>query len=573
MELSAVVPLVEENVELFRVFWPPDPNMVQSRPGLCMIAMVRQAAGGGVLVAMPTALVPAGSLPLDPREGDIVGPHVQLEVPGVRMSDAGLDHIGVDIALHVVDLGQEALQAITPLSWVPESEDQGLIGFGEDLDIIPDPHALVDAIRLWIADQAGQRVAYYSAEEGAEFVEEPVQAVPLPSREELTARGISPTRSAATGRPKDPPKDPPKKRVTTAVLSEQLSGLMDIIPSMVDQISELQKGQVALQESLEQQKVTPPPRASQLPVSAAVQGVSGFAKMMGQPPKTRPLPHLGTGQATLTSGLDGNVPPQAFAEESSPAAHADPFAKAMLEQSKALMTLVAHMQQGGDPLLDGQPSSSSGSLGTRGSVGREKLQRELAQKSGNFYLAVLQNAAKRLKPASPKPSTIEEIAATDFSMIHYLERFGGYGQYKELGLIQYALAHICDALVHSDLNGARDYLALLMVGVDQANLDGNRWELAYRMMLLEEPPSQLWGYRSQSFDPRSKSFSALAPQQWTTVALAYSKEMDYIQTKRQEVTHPKAGNQGNQASGNPPIKKKGRFPKAKSASNQDHAAS
>ena len=30
---------------------------------------------------------------------------------------------------------------------------------------------------------------------------------------------------------------------------------------------------------------------------------------------------------------------------------------------------------------------------------------------------------------------------------------------------------------------------LLMVGVDQANRDGNRWELAYRMMLLEEPPT------------------------------------------------------------------------------------
>ena len=115
-----------------------------------------------------------------------------------------------------------------------------------------------------------------------------------------------------------------------------------------------------------------------MPVSAAVQDVSSFAKMMGQPPKTRPLPHPAAAQATITSGLDGNVPPRTYAEEA-PVAHADPFAKAMLEQSRALMTLVAHMQQGGDPLLDGQPSSSSGSLGTRGSVGREKLQRELAQ--------------------------------------------------------------------------------------------------------------------------------------------------------------------------------------------------
>lgn len=150
-------------------------------------------------------------------------------------------------------------------------------------------------------------------------------------------------------------------------------------------------------------------------------------------------------------------------------------------------------------------------------------------------------------------------------MIQYLERFGGYGQFKELGLIQYALAHICDALVHSDLNGARDYLALLMVGVDQANLDGNRWELAYRMMLLEEPPSQLWSYRKQSFDPRAKSFSSLAPQQWTTVALAYSKEMDYIQTKRQELTHQKPGAQQSPNTSQTNPKRKGRFPKAKAA--------
>ena len=145
-------------------------------------------------------------------------------------------------------------------------------------------------------------------------------------------------------------------------------------------------------------------------------------------------------------------------------------------------------------------------------------------------------------------------------MIHYLERFGGYVQFKELGLIHYALAHIADALVHSGLNGAIDYLALLMVGVDQANLDGNRWELAYRMMLLQEPPSRLWGYRNQSFDPRSKSFSSLAPQQWT-----YSKEMDYIQTKSQEVTHPKASNQV-QPTWTPGPKKKGRFPVPKGKS-------
>lgn len=32
MELDAIVPAVEDNVELFRIYWPPDP--VQGRAGM-----------------------------------------------------------------------------------------------------------------------------------------------------------------------------------------------------------------------------------------------------------------------------------------------------------------------------------------------------------------------------------------------------------------------------------------------------------------------------------------------------------------------------------------------------------
>ena len=150
MELDAIVPIVDENVELFRIFWPPDPHMVQARPGICLIVMVRRAAGGRVLVAMPTALVPAGSLPLEPEESDVIGPHAQFELPAVRMSDGGIEHLGTDVTVQVVDLGADALSALTPLSLVPESEDQGLIGFGEDLDIIPEPTLLEESVKNWL---------------------------------------------------------------------------------------------------------------------------------------------------------------------------------------------------------------------------------------------------------------------------------------------------------------------------------------------------------------------------------------------------------------------------------------
>lgn len=86
--------------------------------------MVRRAAGRGVLVAMPAALVSAGSLPLDPSEMEVVGPHVQFEVPAVRLSEFGMDSLGIDISVHM-DLGVDALRAMTPLSLLPESGDPG----------------------------------------------------------------------------------------------------------------------------------------------------------------------------------------------------------------------------------------------------------------------------------------------------------------------------------------------------------------------------------------------------------------------------------------------------------------
>eukprot|EP00435_Cladocopium_sp_Y103_P016348 s3554_g4.t1 len=276
-------------------------------------------------------------------------------------------------------------------------------------------------------------------------------------------------------------------------------------------------------------------------------------------PKAAPLPSRTKAKEAAPK------PKRETAEEKSPVA-GDPLAQAVLEQSKALTSLVAHLQQGGDPLVDGHGSSSGGSLGTRGSVGRERLQRELAARSGGFFLSVLQNAARRLRPASRLPESIEALSQTDFSMIQYLERFGGYGQSKELGLIQFALAHIADALVHGDTPGAQEHLALLMVGVEQACMDHGRWELAYRLMLLEEPPSQLWSYRPSGYDPKLKAFAPLCPQRWTTVALAYSKEIDYIHQKRSEMSSSaKSSNQKPADPAQP--KKKGRFPRGKA--NQD----
>ena len=94
---------------------------------------------------------------------------------------------------------------------------------------------------------------------------------------------------------------------------------------------------------------------------------------------------------------------------------------------------------------------------------------------------------------------------------------------------------ILDFLQAENIGAAKDSLALLAVAVDQAVLDGGRFDLASLLTLQEEPPSAIYVHRPQSAMARTKAFSPLADQKWVTVALAFIKEMDVIATKRTEL--------------------------------------
>ena len=129
--------LVEENVELFRTLGPPDRNLVQSRPGLCLAATVRQAGGGGLVAMLWKFLQSVWE--------------IQAWSPSESIS-ASRWWIWVYI---------EALRALTPLSLVPELES----GYGEDLDI--DPSSLVELAKEWLAAKANQQMAFFLRKKGS----------------------------------------------------------------------------------------------------------------------------------------------------------------------------------------------------------------------------------------------------------------------------------------------------------------------------------------------------------------------------------------------------------------------
>ena len=84
------------------------------------------------------------------------------------------------------------------------------------------------------------------------------------------------------------------------------------------------------------------------------------------------------------------------------------FGKAMLEQTRALTLLVSQLAaNSNDPLQD--LGSSSSSLSSRGTMGRAKLQNELAAHKGVFFSSVLQQMARRMQPSQQADVTLSEL--------------------------------------------------------------------------------------------------------------------------------------------------------------------
>ena len=520
--------------ELYLLSWPLVPSQLEeSQLGYCYVLLKRE---GGLLLAIPKGLMSQEDLGGGASGPEaLVGPHTTLSVPTVRSEAEELVPREEDVEVVVADFGDQILQAMSPYD--PELAEQTL-GFDLDPQVLPDGPTLLRFAKEWIALSGAERAEFYSAEEA----------------EVPKAKGKAKASEKAA---KKAPSRPSPQQV-----ADHVKNISELLPTMAAQLTELREEQKRIQLMVEGQGMATPPRASQAPVSMPMQQ---FAGLMGSPPKVKGL-SLKPPPPKVTFALDSTLGIQEQAEEGSPAhmdaeGGGDSLALAVLEQSRALTSLVSHLQSGGDPLLDGAAPSSS--LSSKGAMNREKLQRELANRSGGFFLSVVQNAYKKLKPASKVPDSTQSVAATDFSMLQYLERFGTYGNARDIGIAQYALSFIIDCAIHEDWEGVKEHAALMAVGLEQAAQDGSRWDLGFQLMLVEDAPSTMWSYPRNSNlaqTGRQKAFGSLCPQKWATIALAYTREMDYITNRRMEL--------GKKSQAVPPApvpapKRRGKFPKAR----------
>ena len=504
---------------------------------------------GGFLMAIPPGYVEPSVLAdgLDPNSTTMFGPSTEISVLGMEeVGDGSETLLGVDLKVVLVDCMDSMKSHMKEFD---PSMDQAPAAafFGESPAVLPSSNSLLAQALEWISsqDQVNERVMYYSAAE---------EEVVIPTRQ-----AQSPVKAKAKSA------TAPKK-VTNAILAEQVGSLSALLPQLSAQLKDVQERQSMMEKSMIGAQVPELPAHRQpFPVPPTLMAsVPKFISAIGPPPKVRSAAPMTPLRQNLVPEDEPQLIPSEEGYLNAVAQQVVPpdVSGALLQQGQALGALVAHLI-GQESYADLAAPGSASSMSIRGSTKRERLQAELAARSGNFLLQVAQHAHRRLKPTEPTPSDLGSFSKRAI-FSKYLERQGGFQGQRDLGLFAWLLAQIGDQMVNGDDKGAQEMLALALVTVEQAAQDGGRWELAWVLSLQEDPPQSLFHAKSQATNPRVRAFAPLCPAPWATICLSYVKELDVIASKRLEAIPSKktfSSEKEKQPEGEGGGKKKNRFPK------------
>ena len=474
---------------------------------LCMPLMTRQ---GGLLLAIPFAALDQQALldGLTDEESGMIGPNKMLEADLLAEDEEGsVVSLGRKCKFYVVDFTDDVLLTLRDYDQNLDEMSSILPFDADDIYAAPDLSGVIDRIREWASNEnMGPRAAFYSARE-------------------------EPEPSIANG---GPPKKAQAKRVSTAALLERVEAL-------------------AAQVQLLQSPMQPTLPAAATPVAEPLGGI-----MLATPKMARLSDALGKAPgvpAVAKAAALLSPPPRQRSRVPKPAPMATP-AKAMIEdepyttydqpqdfmmqtlnqQSSALTALVAHLTTGGDGLLELGSTSSSSATGTRGLQRRERLIAELAGGSSTFFLQFQQQLYRKMNPSVPAPKTEEEIQRNPPSLLNYLERNGGFRNQRTLGLVLWMLAYAVDAGARGDDHLMREHLVLAVTAIEQCAVDQGEWGLGFLLSLAADPPVHLFQDRSNTVSMQHRTFGGLVPPAWSTVAVAYLREMEVLNSKKQDLS-------------------------------------
>ena len=473
----------------------------------------------------------------------LIGPGDTFNASLYEDTDEGLVAIGLEGVVQVFDAADALLQQIREYDPVTDSTEPIRPFHVTSPHTFPHGDVFLSRVQEWMRTLAFGGSLFYSAQEDL-------------SPPKVPGAPVADTKKAAA-----------PKRVTQAAVMEKIDVLvnqMQVLMARQDQLESQSRGYTANDVSGQQAvsaRALPAVSAGLEPAAALPLGMSYVQKavsLAGPPPRhkeakasARGLVEQEQGQSPVAGDRGGHG--------------GSSLEAALVEQSTALTSLVAHLAaHTADGMSDlNLSSSSSQTSGTRGVLRRKKMQSDLAARSGNFYLQLMQQMHRRLHPGKPVPQNLSELQS--LSMLQYLERQGGFRHQRETGLVLWLMGHVVDAINAEDWAGVRELVALTVVSLEQSAIDQGDWSLAFLLSLVAEPPVQMFQDRMVSMSPHGRPFAPLCPASWAATTLAYLKDMETLTSKKSEVaSKPKANANQTAAPGAGEMaspKRKTRYPK------------
>eukprot|EP00435_Cladocopium_sp_Y103_P025220 s568_g6.t1 len=465
MELEAIIPLHSEFVpagfQLYLLDLKLALELEEVEPGLTL-AFIVLTRRDGLLLALPELALASEILEEGNQLGSqaLVGPSTRLEVAGAALDEEAITGLpsqieGRTLTVLVVDFTNDVLAFLK----VVESQ--------EELDLVAKALAWASA-----DEDRDVRVQFYSAEDVPETPNGP------------TAKRAARRRGPGGGMPgESTARAAPKKKPTVTQLAENLETLTASLPGITQKLQALAQRT----EMIERERgMGAPSRPSALRAPLGPSATAGFAKASSPAEllKTMPPPR---GSSNQTSAHHVSFSQQEVAEiDAELTGQTSDLACAMMEQSKAITALVSQIAaNSSDPIQE--LGSVSSSLSSKGSQGRARLQAELAAHRGTFFTSVLQSMSRRMFPAQSAEVEMSSLRERGVTATQYLERHGGYGRTRDVGMIIWQIAMVMNYMQEENHQAAKDALSLLFVCLEQTALDGGNMQVGLLLSLQEDP--------------------------------------------------------------------------------------
>ena len=327
----------------------------------------------GLLLALPAGTLPDEVLEQGNAGGDSLtfGPSTVVRLPGIVLDGGSQQPAGEDVSVLIVDCSLSVLGYLREIRAFEEIN----YNFAEDSPyVLPASEALITAALEWVEAAEQDRVGYYSAESNVEdqsFVEPQPKGKVRP-RKPVEKATLSGGGAKAGEKP---------KKATTASLAADLQLVLQSLPKLAEQVSEIGQRQKTFETQITDRLSSARPQLSQplsrsLDFGVAAQ-VSSLAKDLKPPARTVAEGGLGILTPQRHSGpvglkeLEMEKPDLVQNSGQSP-----DLAAAVLAQSQALTALVSQISSvSSDPM--GDLAGSSLGTSTKGAVGRANFRQSL----------------------------------------------------------------------------------------------------------------------------------------------------------------------------------------------------